>query len=146
MDSLNSRPRASLKREERDHRWGVRYDLICRSFCKKPSGICAPGSFRCWWGANGQVDLSYGSKASTATFQSSVRCVKGALIPTLSTRESSFSGNVLPVKRLTEKAPYTILEAAGRTASNWPWSTSARNVFARICQGRGFMPCLPRTP
>lgn len=33
-------------------------------------------------------------------------------------RESSFSGNVLPVKRLTERAPYTILEACAPSWSN----------------------------
>ena len=34
----------------------------------------------------------------------------GKLISATVARESSFSGNMLPVKRLTEKAPYTILE------------------------------------
>jgi len=34
----------------------------------------------------------------------------GKLISATVARESSFSGNVLPVKRLTERAPYTILE------------------------------------
>ena len=74
-------------------------------------------------------------------------------------RESSFSGNVLPVKRLTERAPYTILEAPGLSFARLTpfdkihccYSAAMRCWFhflvgsVRTCLDRAYMRSLPRT-
>ncbi|CAE6929929.1 clcC [Symbiodinium natans] len=62
------------------------------------------------WEASGFIDSSDRGAALKEAVSDAGGEQMGKLVSAAVARESSFTGNVLPVKRLTERAPYTILE------------------------------------